>query len=386
MATYKAEFLSHYYQGRLRPRHAYAFGWVHLWARAAALAPALANFVSQAPVLRGLLKWAAGVAPQRQLPAFAPHTFKQWFANHEPKNPAGPPVVLWPDTFTNHFQPDVAIAAVEVLEDAGFRVAVPNRDVCCGRPLYDYGFLGMAERWLRQILDVVRDEIEAGVPFVVLEPSCAAVFRDELTNLLPNEMNARRLHDQTFLLSEFLVQKAPHYQVPPLKRKALVQGHCHQRAIMSLDAQDQVLKRMGLDYHVPDSGCCGMAGAFGYEQGDHYDVSVKCGERVLLPAVRQAGDDELIVADGFSCREQIAQCTDRTPLHLAQVIQLAKRDGAVGEGRPEAEIVRARRHEQRRAALETAACVTAGVALGAAVYRTMRGDRGRRTAGLLRHS
>src|SRR5207237_10632995 len=190
------------------------------------------------------------------------------------------------------------------------------QELCCGRPLYDYGFLGMAERWLRQILDTLAPQIEAGVPFVVLEPSCGAVFRDELTNLLPNDLNARRLHDQTFLLSEFLTQKAPHYRPPKLAHKALVHGHCHHRAIMGVRAEEQVLKDAGLDFDLLDSGCCGMAGAFGFEKGEHYDVSVKCGQRVLIPRVREAADDTVIIADGFSCREQIRQMTEREALHL----------------------------------------------------------------------
>jgi FAD/FMN-containing dehydrogenase/Fe-S oxidoreductase len=324
MATYKAEFLSHYYRGRIRPRHAFAFGWIHIWCRWASLAPGLANFFSQTPPLSGLLKSAVGVAPERKLPTFASKSFKAWFRTHRSKNPNGQSVVLWPDTFNNYFHPDTAIAAVEVLEDAGFRVTVPEPDMCCGRPLYDYGFLKMAERWLRRILQTMRSEIEAGVSFVVLEPSCCAVFRDELTNLFPNDEDAQRLRAQTFLLSEFLQHKAPEYEVPTLPNQALVHGHCHHKALMGLGDEEALLKRMGLDYRVPDSGCCGMAGAFGFEAGDHYKVSNTCGERVLLPEVRRAGEDVLIIADGFSCREQICQGTGRKALHLAEVIQMAR--------------------------------------------------------------
>jgi FAD/FMN-containing dehydrogenase/Fe-S oxidoreductase len=375
MATYKAEFLSHYYERRLRPRHAYAFGWVHLWARLAGIAPTLANVVSQTPIVRDVFKWVIGMSPKRRVPAFAPESFKSWFARRRPRNATGSPVVLWPDTFNNYFHADTAKAATEVLEDAGFRVIVPQQDMCCGRPLYDYGFLGMAERWLRQILDTMAPEIEAGVPFVVLEPSCGAVFRDELMNLLPDEVNAQRLSKQTFLLSEFLSKHTPHYELPKLTRKALVHGHCHHRAIMSLDAEDDVLHKLGVNYDVVDSGCCGMAGAFGFERGEHYDVSIKCGERVLLPAVREAARDEVIIANGFSCREQIAQTTDREALHLAQVIQLAKQadsSGAAG-GVPENSLRRARAAENRRAALHTAAYAGAGVVAGVLLYRLVRG-------------
>jgi Fe-S oxidoreductase len=246
--------------------------------------------------------------------------------------------VLWPDTFNNYFHPETAVAAVEVLEAAGFRVQVPQTDMCCGRPLYDYGFLDMAERWLLHILRTMRREIQAGVPFVVLEPSCCAVFRDELTNLFPNHQNARRLRAQTFLLSELLQQRASDFQPGRLERKALVHGHCHHKTIMGLSDEEALLQRLGLTIEVPESGCCGMAGAFGFERGDHYDVSIACGERVLLPAIRNATEDTLIIANGFSCREQIAQTTDREALHLSQVLRMAlHQDRPTSEGaRPEA--------------------------------------------------
>src|SRR5439155_17554147 len=159
-----------------------------------------------------------------------------------------------------------------------------------------------------------------------LEPSCVAVFRDELTNLFPHDENAQRLKKQTFLLSEFLERKVENYQPPKLQRKAVVHGHCHQKAIMRMGTEEAILKKLGLDYELLDSGCCGMAGTFGFER-DHYDVSIACGERVLLPAVRNAAEDTLIITNGFSCREQIAQTTEREALHLAQVIQLALHEG-----------------------------------------------------------
>jgi len=241
-------------------------------------------------------------------------------------------VILWPDTFNNHFHPQTAQAAVEVLEAAGFQVTVPRQSLCCGRPLYDYGMLDLAERLLLQILDALRPQIQAGIPVVGLEPSCTAVFRDELTNILPDDQDARRLHQQTFLLSEFLEKKAPDYQPPTLKRKAVVHGHCQHKAIMGMTDEEAVLRKMGLDVNVLDAGCCGMAGSFGYEKGDKYDVSIACGERVLLPAVRDAAKDTLVIANGFSCRGQIEQETDRHALHLAQVIQMAMRDGDGGAG------------------------------------------------------
>ena len=231
-------------------------------------------------------------------------------------------MILWPDTFNNYLHPEPLRAAVEVLEAAGYQVIVPEPSLCCGRPLYDQGMLDTAERLLRQIMNTLEPEISAGTPIVGLEPSCVAVFRDELTNLFPHDEQAKRLKKQAFTLSEFLERKVQNYQPPQLQRKAVVQMHCHHKAIMRTAPEEAVLGKLGLDYPVLDSGCCGMAGIFGVEK-DHYDVSIKCGERVLLPAVRNADQDTLIIADGFSCREQIAQTTDRRALHLAQVIQLA---------------------------------------------------------------
>ncbi len=322
MATYKAEFLSHYYKGRLRPITGYSMGLIHRWARFAAFMPGVVNFFTQTPVLLDVAKMLAGIAPERRIPAFAPQTFKQWFQKRGSRNEGQPKVILWPDTFNNHFHPQTAIAAVEVLEAAGYRVEVPQQALCCGRPLYDYGMLNTARRLLRKILDTLRPQMEQGVPVVGLEPSCVAVFRDELIDLFPNDEDAKRLSQQTSLLSEFLEKQAEHYQFPQLHRKAVVHGHCHHKAIMGMKDEEAVLSRLGLDYRALDSGCCGMAGAFGFEK-DHYDVSIKVGERALLPTVRNADKDTLIIADGFSCREQIDQTTDRHALHIAQVIQMA---------------------------------------------------------------
>jgi FAD/FMN-containing dehydrogenase/Fe-S oxidoreductase len=330
MATYKAEFLSHYYAGRLRPRSAYSMGLLSLWARLASFMPGITNAVTQAPLLSGIARAAAGIAPERELPQFARQTFKAWFHQRGPRNQWQPKVILWPDTFNNYFHPETAQAAVEVLEAAGYQIIVPQQALCCGRPLYDYGMLDTAKRWLREIIETLRPEIQAGTPIVGLEPSCAAVFRDELVNLFPHDEDANRLSRQTFLLSEFLEKKAKDYTLPQLHRKAVVHGHCHHKAIMSMGDEEKVLKKLGLDFEVLDSGCCGMAGSFGFEPGDHYDVSVKVGERVLLPAVRDAEKDALIITDGFSCRTQIAQHTDRRALHLAQVIQMALREGSKG--------------------------------------------------------
>jgi FAD/FMN-containing dehydrogenase/Fe-S oxidoreductase len=324
MATYKAEFLSHYWKGRLRPRQAYALGLIPWEAQLASRAPGLANFVLQREPFATLGKRAAGIAPERTPPRFARRTFKDWFGRQGPRpGGGGRRVLLWPDTFNNHFHPEVAIAAVQTLEAAGFEVAVPERALCCGRPLYDYGMLTLARRQLRQVLSALRPEIEAGTPVVALEPSCGAVFRDELAEMLPGDEDAKRLKRLTCSLGELLAREAPGFAPPRLERKALVHLHCHQKATSDTACDREVLERLGLDVEVLDSGCCGLAGSFGYEAGERYDVSVKAGERVLLPAVRAAAPDTLIVTDGFSCRSQIEHGSERGALHLAQVVQAA---------------------------------------------------------------
>lgn len=236
-------------------------------------------------------------------------------------------VLLWPDTFNNYFHPETAIAAVEVLEAAGWNVRVPEANVCCGRPLYDFGMLDRAKGYLTKALDLLESEIAQGTPIVVLEPSCASVFRDEMLNLFPDDERAEKLSQQVFLLSEFLEQKAQDFQLPPLARSALVHGHCHHKSIMKMNDEESVLKRMGIAYEIPAPGCCGMAGAFGFEK-EKYDVSIAIGELELLPAVRRASQHSLIIADGFSCREQIEQSTGRPALHLAEVIREALRSRA----------------------------------------------------------
>jgi len=325
----------------------------------------VANVITQTPGLRRVATWLGGIAPQRRLPAFAPQTFTQWFRQRGPRNVGRPKVLLWPDTFNNHFFPAVGQAAVEVLEAAGYQVDIPAQSLCCGRPLYDFGMLTLAKSLLRQIIETLRPQIEAGVPIVGLEPSCVAVFRDELGNLFPNDEDARRLSQRVYLLSEFLVHAAEEYQPPQLQRQAIVHGHCHHKAIMGMDAETQVLSKLGLDCQVLDAGCCGMAGSFGFE-ASRYGVSLAIGEHALLPAIRQADKETLIIADGFSCREQIAQTTDRQALHLAQVLQMALHDGPHGPAGdyPEARYLRQVDTPQGPSPLMTAACVGVGILAG----------------------
>ena len=253
------------------------------------------------------------------------------------------------------------------MEHFGYQVTVPMQHLCCGRPLYDYGFLPSAKCYLQSVLDALADEIQSGTPMVVLEPSCCSVFRDELNGLMPESKAAHRLMESTFTLSEFLMKKIPDFVPPKLKRKAIVQGHCHHKAIMRLYDEEAVMKKMGLDFEVLDSGCCGMAGAFGYE-ADKYDISLRCGERVLFPSVRKAPLSALILADGFSCKEQIQQDTPRQALHLAEVMQLSLHQGDVHQMYPEQEIARKRERAVRRSMTRAAVILGLVIAVGALLW------------------
>jgi FAD/FMN-containing dehydrogenase/Fe-S oxidoreductase len=335
LATYRAEFLAHYYENKARPLHAHAFGRIDRWARMVSPIAGLVNFVNNSSMVRPIVNRLLGLAPERELPQFAATSFQRWMRNRQPvtekaqKTSAAagerPEVVLWADTFNNYFHPETSRAALAVLEDAGFRVTTPRQHLCCGRPLYDFGMLDEAKNYLVRILQALGPQINAGLPVVVLEPSCASVFRDELVNLMPNDERAKKLRAQTFLLSEFLEHRAPGYKPRQLARRILVHGHCHHKAIMKMTDEISLLQEMGAEVRSPDAGCCGMAGAFGFEK-EKYEVSQAIGERVLLPAIRQASAETLIVADGFSCREQIKQATGRNAMHLAEVLQLALND------------------------------------------------------------
>jgi FAD/FMN-containing dehydrogenase/Fe-S oxidoreductase len=335
LATYRAEFLSHYYEGQARPLYAHAFGKIDRWARIASPISGLINFVNSSRMLRPIVNQLLGLATKREIPRFATVSFQRWMQNRQrtidpiektsSATAEHPEVILWADTFNNYFHPETSRAALAVLEDAGFRVTTPRQHLCCGRPLYDFGMLDEAKNYLVRILQAMGPQIDAGLPVVVLEPSCASVFRDELVNLLPNDERAKKLRAQTFLLSEFLEQRATAYKTHQLVRRILVHGHCHHKALMKMTDELSLLQKMGAEVRSPDAGCCGMAGAFGFEK-DKYEVSQAIGERVLLPAIRQESAETLIVADGFSCREQIKHATGRNALHLAEVLQLAMKE------------------------------------------------------------
>ncbi len=320
MASYKAEFLAQHYRDRRHPLHHYLFGFMDRWSALASLAPAVVNGALQVPGAASLAKRIAGIAPQRQLPRFAARSFQRQQRQPAHTAPDAKTVLLWPDTWNNYLQPQVLDAAARTLRSAGFRVVFPRRHVCCGRPLYDFGFLDQAKLYLAQILERLGPQIDAGLPFIVLEPSCASVFLEELRNFYPQDPRAQQLARQTWLLADFLAAHAPHWEPPSLAgRRVVLHGHCHHKAVFSMKAERALLERTGAELTVLDAGCCGMAGPFGFER-DKYSVSQTLGERVLLPAVRAAADDTVIVTDGFSCREQIAQGSHRSAVHVAQVL------------------------------------------------------------------
>ncbi|MET8438907.1 FAD-linked oxidase C-terminal domain-containing protein [Streptomyces sp900116325] len=374
MATYKAEFLSHHYAGRLRPAAHYSMGWLPLWARLSRLAPRLVNAALSAPGFARVGKLMAGVAGEREAPAFAEESFVQWWMARgafEP-DPADPrTVVLWPDTFSTYFHPAIAKAAVRVLEDAGFRVAVPVRAVCCGLTWISTGQLATAKKVLRHTLDVLQPWIEAGTPVVGLEPSCTAVFRSDAPELMPHDQDVQRLSAQFRTFAELLINDAPESWLPPrLARAAVVQTHCHQHAVMKYDADRELLRRAGLDADVLDEGCCGLAGNFGFERR-HHELSMTIAEQGVLPAVRDAPHGSFVLADGFSCRTQIEQGgTGRRAMHLAEALALGL-EGPPPADRPEKALDRPAA-AVRDARLVTA-CAVAAVGAGAvAGYALLR--------------
>jgi FAD/FMN-containing dehydrogenase/Fe-S oxidoreductase len=324
MAAYKAEFFANYYRYNRRPRDVRFFARIHELARAGAAAPRLANALSHLPGLRAITQRLLKVHPARNLPRFAARTFRSWFDERDGGADASArEVILFPDTFNNFFEPEVAIAATEVLERAGFRVVLPPGDLCCGRPLYDAGMFDRARWRLTQAMDALAPMLGRGAALVGLEPSCLLTFRDELPGLFPADPRAASLASRAMLLDEFLSREAPGFAGPALKGRALVHGHCHQKSLAGMKGELAILGGIGgLKVEAPDAGCCGMAGPFGYG-AERFEVSRAIAERVLIPAVRQSPRSTLIVADGFACRTQIRHfCPGHLPLHLAQVLNL----------------------------------------------------------------
>jgi FAD/FMN-containing dehydrogenase/Fe-S oxidoreductase len=325
MATYKAEFLSHYWEGRLRPRGEYALGWLPALGEVASrlrLTPAI-NALTQRPRSARLAAAAAGLE-HRPLPRLADETFKAWAARRRSSAGSRGEVLLWPDTFTNLMHPHVGRAAVRVLEHAGWGVKVPTQPLCCGLTWISTGQLATGRRVLGRTIQALRDHVSAGGLVVGLEPSCAAVFRADAAELLSDDPDVTQVAQHTVTLAELLTEHTPGWSPPKLGDsvpEAIVQVHCHQHAILGWDADQALLRDCGVDARRLDSGCCGLAGNFGFQPG-HLDVSVACAERVMLPAIRDAGPRTQVLADGFSCRTQIEQLDSggHRPRHLAEVL------------------------------------------------------------------
>jgi Fe-S oxidoreductase len=358
MATWKSEFLAQRYKGRLHPLHHYIFGFADKLARLSSLAPALTNLLLTGPLTSPLIKRIAGVARQRQLPLLAAKSYQQCrkailakqglgapsfsrlsakrVGDDEPQEAlVGAPVLdsetwetaklqwvlLWPDTWNNYYHPQTLAAAETLLTQAGFQVETPKGHLCCGRPLYDFGLLASARAYLARVLDRMAPQIEAGLPFIFLEPSCASVFKDELLELFPADPRARRMSQLVWLLADFLAAKAPNFAAGRLAgAHILLHGHCHHKAVFGGPASEiALLRNAGATVEQTQAGCCGMAGPFGFA-ADKFEVSIAIAQDGLLPAVNSTSPETIIVADGFSCREQIAQLGHRKAMHFAEVL------------------------------------------------------------------
>jgi len=340
MAAYKSEFLAQRYKGRLHPLQHYIFGFADRLARYGSLAPALTNAILTGHLTSPLIKRIAGVARERQLPRLAPKSFQQSRNSstdlvQKAAAPQVPPlgtgdatkddqqraVLLWPDTWNNYYHPQSLQAAETVLSLAGFRVETPRGHICCGRPLYDFGLLSAARSYLAQVLRRMAPQIDAGLPFVFLEPSCASVFKDELLELFPSDPRAKRMSEQVWLLADFLAARAPGFVSGRLDgAHILVHGHCHHKAVFGGPGSEiALLRQAGAAVELIQAGCCGMAGPFGFE-ADKFEVSKTIANQGLLLAVQSAGPTTIVVADGFSCREQIDQLAHTKALHFAEVL------------------------------------------------------------------
>jgi FAD/FMN-containing dehydrogenase/Fe-S oxidoreductase len=319
IVAYKSEYLAQRYKGRLHPLHHYIFGFSDQWARWGSLTPALTNAVLTGPLTSPLIKRIAGVAQARQLPRLSAQNYRK--GRGAAAAAEGERVVLWPDTWNNYYHPQTLEAAESVLTQAGFRVEVPQGHICCGRPLYDFGLLGAARAYLVRVLDRLALQIEAGRPFIFLEPSCASVFKDELPELFPLDRRAKLLGGQVWLLADWLAAKAPEWTAGRLTgAHVLLHGHCHHKAVFGGPASEvALLRKAGATVEPIEATCCGMAGPFGFE-ADKFEVSKTIARSGLLPAVEAANPLTLIVADGFSCREQIAQLSGRRAMHFAEVL------------------------------------------------------------------
>jgi FAD/FMN-containing dehydrogenase/Fe-S oxidoreductase len=346
MTAYKSEYLAQRYKRRPHPLHHYIFGFADKLARLGSIFPALTNTILTGPLTSPLIKRIVGVAQERKMPRLAAKSYRKVGVTTEPhfNVPRPPPiakgehwsgpapvpphppqiVILWPDTWNNYYHPQTLAAAERILTQAGFRVQIPKRPVCCGRALYDFGLLGAARAYLARVFDRMAAEIDAGLPFIFLEPSCASVFRDEALELFPSgplATRAQRMSNQVWLLADWLAAKAPEWVTGRLQdEQVILHGHCHHKAIFGGPANEiALLKKAGVAVELINSTCCGMAGPFGFE-ADKFEVSKAIANLGLLPAINSAAPATIIVADGFSCREQISQLSEREGMHFAELL------------------------------------------------------------------
>lgn len=335
---YKSEFFYHYYRFRPRPTSAYALGLIGYWTYLMRNVPALTNFFAQTPLLNRVTKLALGMAGKRRLPVFAREPFMSWLERQPRPERTGQPVVLLPDVYNNYFTPEALKAAWELLRQWGFEVIVPRDRVGSVRSLLHFGMLTLAKRELARYYGILSGFASDGVPIVMLEPSEAALFRDDWAKLVPGNLDGKRISGLMSVWSEFVVERD--LPLPHIGGAAVIHAHCHQKASLRPKAFRVAMERMGIDYEEPWEGCCGLAGPFGFERG-HYEVSMKIGEEKLFPAVRGAGPDTIIAAEGYSCRKQIEDGTGRKALHLAEVIrQGLKKQPEAGEEEKKHEPVR----------------------------------------------
>ncbi|MFF7545272.1 FAD-binding and (Fe-S)-binding domain-containing protein [Streptomyces canus] len=358
MATYKAEFLHHHYAGRRRPAAHHSMGRLPMWLRGVdrTRAAAVVNALASVRPLAAVAKRLGGIAPERRIPKVATETFSRWWDRRKARGAGGEPVILWPDTFTEHLSPSVGQAAVRVLEAAGLRVVLPptvhlekapvgdgrtvaldpvsllrgRGRVCCGLTYVSTGQLDRARAVLRRTLDLMAPVLETSAPVVVLEPSCAAALRTDLPELLHDDPRAARLASRVLTFAEALERLAPGWRPPALDRPVAGQTHCHQHAVLGDTADRRLREAAGLTGDLA-GGCCGLAGNFGFEKG-HFEVSRACAEDQLLPSVRQAPEDAVVLADGFSCRTQLEQLAGVRGRHLAEVLAEALRSGEDPDG------------------------------------------------------
>ena len=328
MGKIKVEFLAQYHEANGTPLRTRMFGHIASLSRLSSgvLAP-LANMGIRNPIVRNAMERFMGISSKRTLPTFAWEPFTEWFEKHREAHKAAAtakPVVLFNDTFNTYNYPNIAIAATEVLEKLGYAITLPGHG-CCGRPMISKGLVDDARAAAQDVVDKLAPYARQGIPIVGLEPSCLLTLREEYLYLLPDDPDVQLVADHAFTFEEFIVKLADEGELNVKftedQREILLHGHCHQKALVGTVPSKRLLS-LPPNYTVKevDSGCCGMAGSFGYE-AEHYDISIKMAERRLLPAVREAGSQTIVVAAGVSCRQQIKHGTDQQALHPAEVLR-----------------------------------------------------------------